>query len=193
MTALTAAELRRRLRTRYGRTTPMVRIPEHLVLFEVPVDSFDPEQSDLAARARYRRRRIDAVAVGIWGGAGHLIHGFEIKASRADLLAELRQPGKGEAGWRRCDRWWLVVGDRSILRDDDPLPDGWGVLIPRGRGLGVLRESAVMPGERDGRFIAALLQSGLREHGACRGLGVVDGAVSEARRASRSYRQRTAS
>lgn len=60
-------------------------------------------------------------------GAGQL-HGFEVKVSRSDWLAELRDPGKSET-WRcYCDRWWLVVPDRAVVADD--LPAGWGLLTP---------------------------------------------------------------
>lgn len=53
--------------------------------------------------------------------------GFEIKTSRADFLNELKNPMKAER-WRQfCDRWFLVVPDDSIIKDD--LPEGWGLMI----------------------------------------------------------------
>jgi len=168
--------MRRRIGARYGRTTGAVRVPEHLVMFEVAIDG-PPRWADHPDLG-VKRQRIDAVAVGIWRRTEHLVHGFEIKCSRADLLAELRDPMKAAAGVRACDRWWLALADRSLLRDGDPLPDGWGVLAVRGRGLTVIRDAAPQPGERDGRFLAGLMQAALRAHGACRGLGYVDGYVT---------------
>ncbi len=70
------------------------------------------------------RRIADYIVCDTYGGE---ILGFEVKVSRADWLAELRDPHKAE--WRRwCHRWYLVVPDASIVRDD--LPDGWGLIVP---------------------------------------------------------------
>lgn len=191
-----AREMRRRLRAKYGRTTQLMKVPEHLVLFEVPVDSIETkaeryhlpeapagEHPSMEAWARQPgyRRRIDAVAVGMWRGTGHLVHGFEIKVSRSDLLAELRNPRKAEAAVRACDRWWLALSDPRLLRDGDEVPDGWGVLAARGRGLTVVHDAGPQPGVRDGQFLAALLGSSLRYHGICRGLGYMNG-YQDARR-----------
>lgn len=62
------------------------------------------------------------------------IHGHEVKVSRSDWLAELRDPTKAEAFRPYCSRWWLVVSDRRIVRDGE-LPDGWGLLVLRGDRL----------------------------------------------------------
>lgn len=70
------------------------------------------------------RRTADALAIDTWPSKGLELHGFEVKCSRSDWLAELRQPDKAETFRRFCDRWWLVTSDRSIVRDD--LPGGWG-------------------------------------------------------------------
>ncbi|VTR77235.1 hypothetical protein [Cellulomonas hominis] len=77
------------------------------------------------------------------------LHGFEVKVSRADLLAELRDPAKAEGWSRYCDRWWLVVPDAGIVGDD--LPDGWGLLVVDPRGtpaaprLRAVRAAARLP------------------------------------------------
>lgn len=55
------------------------------------------------------------------------IHGHEVKVSRSDWLAELRDPTKAEAWARHCHHWWLVA-PREVVRDD--LPAGWGLLVP---------------------------------------------------------------
>lgn len=62
------------------------------------------------------------------------VHGFEIKCSRADWLRELEDPSKAQTWKRFCHFWWLVVSDKDIIKDGE-LPDGWGLLIPRGKGL----------------------------------------------------------
>jgi len=73
------------------------------------------------------------------------VHGFEVKISRADWLAELRQPEKAEAWAQFCHTFSLVAADRRIVRDD--LPDGWGLLIPHGTSLRMV----VRPRRRDPR------------------------------------------
>lgn len=173
-------DLRRRLTNRFGRTSGSVGMPEHAVLFEVPVDGvkrWDWETASGAAGTSEMkvRRRIDAVAVGMWKRTDHLVHGFEIKASRADLVKELRDPLKSEPARRLCDRWWLVLADRKLLGDDQ-VPDGWGVLYRSGHGLRVLVKPEPIETVRDPRFVAALVQSAMGGNGAvARGLGRVDG------------------
>ena len=62
------------------------------------------------------------------------IHGHEIKVSRADWLAELRDPSKADAWIRHCHYWWLVA-PADVVRDD--LPYGWGLMVPHGKSLRV--------------------------------------------------------
>ena len=92
-------------------------------------------------RTTGKLRTVDALAVDLWTSQGNAIHGHEIKVSRSDWLAELRDPDKSEAFRRYCDYWWLVVPDASIVRDD--LPDGWG-LMAQGRD-GKLRVRVAAP------------------------------------------------
>ena len=65
------------------------------------------------------------------GERRQVLHGHEVKVSRSDWLAELRDPTKADAWRRYCDRWWLVA-PRDVVRDD--LPDGWGHLAPTAGG-----------------------------------------------------------
>lgn len=74
-------------------------------------------------------RRIDYLALGLWGNRGTRLDGHEIKVSRADWLTELAKPAKAESWWSVCNRWWLVVPDESIVQGDE-LPDGWGLMVP---------------------------------------------------------------
>jgi hypothetical protein len=156
-------------------------MPEHIVLFEVPVDGVQRFSGTTAdgsewTHERTIRRRIDAVAVGTWKKTDHLIHGFEIKVSRADLLAELKDPDKAAPAIKMVDRWWLVLGDAKIMKDTDNIPEGWGIMVAHGRGLKVLREAAPTGGSPDPRFVAALLQSAIGGRGSVtRDLGYRDG------------------
>lgn len=78
--------------------------------------------------------RTDAVAVNTYPSRGLLIHGFEMKVSRADWLRELKEPAKAEEMFGCCDHWWLVVGDRSIVKPGE-LPEPWGLMAPRSNGM----------------------------------------------------------
>jgi len=79
-------------------------------------------------------------------GLGSII-GHEIKVSRSDWLAELRDPSKAEAWARHC-HYWYIVAPADVVRDD--LPEGWGLLVPwrdslRVRVKAVRRDSEPMP------------------------------------------------
>lgn len=65
-----------------------------------------------------------------------VFHGHEVKVSRSDWLTELRDPTKAEAFARHMHFWWLVVSDKSIVRDD--LPEGWGLMVASGSTLRTL-------------------------------------------------------
>jgi hypothetical protein len=123
-----------------------------VVLFEVPflgrakyglVDGENLE--DLPSNLR-SRQRYDALAVGIWPSSKQLVHGFELKVSRSDLLHELRDLTKSEEAARNVDRFWLVLGDKTILRDTDLVPDSWGILAAVGRGLRIIRDAQPQEG-----------------------------------------------
>lgn len=113
-----------------------------LTLLEVPIDGRP------SGRRKVSRQFLDAVVVGMWPSTEYLIHGFEIKASRADIRHELKDLTKSQAGMRECDRFWLVVPSLELLRggpraeDLTPsLPSSWGIMTalgPRGQDNGKL-------------------------------------------------------
>lgn len=164
---ITAAEMRRRIGIRYGSTAGTVVVPEHLVFFEVAAR--EPSRGEYARWAR--QRRIDAVAVGMVHRSGYLIHGFEIKVTRADLRQELREPAKALTGSMYCDRWWLALSDISLLKSTDKIPDGWGILAVHGRGLRTHVEPAPIDRVESPVFRAALLHAGQRAPGYRYGMG----------------------
>ena len=104
-------------------------------------------------------RTADFIAQDTWEAQGLLLHGHEVKVSRADWLTELADPSKAEAIKRFCDRWWLVVPDRSIVRDD--LPDDWGLLALDGKGkLRIVRRAPMLtPDPHPPTFRASLLRA----------------------------------
>ena len=109
--------------------------------------------------AEHRARTIrtaDFIAQDLWEAQGLALHGHEVKVSRSDWLTELADPDKAEAIKRFCDRWWLVVPDPSIVRDD--LPDGWGLLAFGSNGrLRVVRRAPKLDPEPQTRTFAASL------------------------------------
>ncbi len=108
-------------------------------------------------------RTADAIAMNMWPSRGLALHGFEIKVSRSDWVREMKAPAKAEAFYGLVDYWWLVVSDPALVHDGE-LPDGWGLLAPRGPGLGVVTEAAKHPDvETPRNFLAALLRRAERE------------------------------
>ena len=90
----------------------------------------------------------DFLALDTWGNYGpaenrHPLLGFEVKVSRSDYLSEIKNLDKSLPFREVCREWFMVVSDPGIVRDD--LPDGWGLIVPRGEGLRVARPSARNP------------------------------------------------
>jgi hypothetical protein len=101
-------------------------------------------------------RWADAIAINLWPSRGLELEGFELKVSRGDWQRELKNPAKAEAVCRYCDRWSVVAADQSIVRDGE-LPPTWGLLVPRGTGLGVVvKAPKLSPCPLDRSFVAAI-------------------------------------
>lgn len=60
-------------------------------------------------------RHADAAVFELWRSDGHGLHGFELKASRADLKKELDNPAKHEALYRYCKSWTLITFDTAVV------------------------------------------------------------------------------
>lgn len=103
-------------------------------------------------------RTADFIAMDLWPSKGLAIHGHEVKVSRSDWLRELASPGKADPFMRYVDRWWLVVADRAIVRDD--LPVGWGLMAVRGGRLIVVTQAPKLrPEPMPRHLLAPLLRS----------------------------------
>jgi hypothetical protein len=176
---ITSAEVRRRLGVRYGRSSGNVVVPEHMVLFEVGA-----RQSD------WKRRRIDVVAVGLLKRSDYLIHGFEVKVSRSDLLSELREPAKAASAQRYCDRWWLALSTTDLLKDSDKVPKHWGIIACSGRGMKVHRQPQPIARVESPEFRAALLHAGQRSPGYRWAMGYQAGIQRGRDETRRFYHQR---
>lgn len=102
-------------------------------------------------------RTLDAVAMDTWPSSGLALHGYEVKCSRSDWLRELAQPWKAAAFTRWVDFFW-VVAPAGVVKDE--LPDRWGLLEVRGKGLHAThRAKRLDPEPLDRSFVAALLRA----------------------------------
>lgn len=82
-------------------------------------------------------RTADAMVMSLWPSRGIWLAGFEMKSSRSDWLAELKQPAKAEEIGRWCHYWWLVVSNENVVRGDE-LPETWGLMMPNNTGTKLL-------------------------------------------------------
>lgn len=141
MNEVTTADLRAALRAAHAND-------EYVVLFEVP----DRTGRMPAARA-------DALVMSLWPSRGCEITGFELKASRADWLAELKAPAKADHVMRYCERW-CVLAAPQVVREAE-LPSGWGLWELAADGTLRRRvQSALRECEPPSRgFLAALLRA----------------------------------
>lgn len=147
-----AAELTKRLRdalrTRYA-------WPEWALLEEISL-SWSPFAPQRVA---------DGIAIGMWAGSHFHLHGFEIKATRADWLREMRDIGKADDAYRHCHRWWLVAPEG--VADPSEIPGTWGWMTPRGSTLRVKCQASVLTPEplthrEVAHLLAKAISKGLR-------------------------------
>lgn len=106
-------------------------------------------------------RRLDVVALNMWGARKHTVVGFEIKASRGDWMRELTAFQKAEQWIAVCDSFYVVTPPK-IIRSDE-LPEGWGHLELCGSRMFTRRiaerrdSSTTFPREVAARFISRLV------------------------------------
>lgn len=126
----------------------------------------------------------DALAMNLWPTRGLELYGFEAKASRSDWIKEMKAPHKAETIAQYCDRWYLVVADKEIVRAGE-LPVPWGMMIPFGKTLKIVKEATRLKAKPMTRgTIASLLRTSVESavpHATARGM--VEKAVDD-------YRQR---
>lgn len=104
------------------------------------------------------RRHVDAVVMSIWPSRGLHVYGVEIKVSRSDWLAELRNPEKAEEIARYCDGWYLAVSESKIVQPGE-LPPTWGLIACDGGKAKIAKPAPAMePKPLDRPFVAAMLR-----------------------------------
>ncbi len=117
-------------------------------------------------------RWVDGVAYSLYASTGHEISGFEIKVSRSDFLAEMKNPGKSGDAMCLFDRWWLVAPKGIAAKEE--IPKNWGFYeIVNGKFFKRKHAPELTPDPLNLSFIAAMLRratedvvprSILREH-----------------------------
>jgi len=109
-----------------------------------------------------KSRTCDGMAMGLWPSKGLHLHGFEIKVSRGDWLAEIQDPEKAVAFSRYCHFWWIVVPS-GIIKPVEVAAD-WGVQEVTKAGLRVKKAATLRSPELIGvDFLAGLFRACSRE------------------------------
>jgi hypothetical protein len=106
-----------------------------------------------------RSRVADAIVMSCYPSRGLTLEAVEIKVSRGDWLRELKNPAKQEPIIKYCDRFWLAVGDASIVKHGE-LPQTWGLLVPGNAGKMKIRTKApaLEPAPMTRGFLAAIMR-----------------------------------
>jgi hypothetical protein len=102
-------------------------------------------------------RHADAVSIGIWPSTGHTIHGYEIKVSRGDFLAEMKDPAKAMPVMQYCHRWSLLTPPGLVKVDE--LPPNWGLSTYDGKTMRQVKAAPMLqPVPVSPGFVAALVR-----------------------------------
>ncbi len=97
------------------------------------------ETDYLPAHVLMLERRIDAFALHSWPSKRMLRRAYEVKASRTDLLRELKDPKKRQAAMALSNQFYLVVAD-DVKCLTTELPDDVGLIRWSPDGLRVVKE-----------------------------------------------------
>lgn len=105
----------------------------------------------------------DVMVLGSWPSSDSELQGFEVKISRSDWMNEVKNPSKCQPTKRYCDRWWLVIADKSFVKEGE-LPDDWGMMAVSGEKLEVVKPAPKLsPEPLTTRFVASLIRSSDKE------------------------------
>jgi hypothetical protein len=103
-------------------------------------------------------RYCDALVMSLWPSRGFDVIGMEVKVSRQDWLNELKQPEKADEIFRFCNYWWLIVADRSIVREGE-LPRPWGLQTMGPDGVETIIDAPkLQPEPLSPAFVASVLR-----------------------------------
>lgn len=105
-------------------------------------------------------RRADMIAMNLYPSKGLDLRCIEVKVSRSDLAAELRDPDKAETFAQFCDGFWLATPKGLVAPSD--LPSPWGLIEVDGGGRArVAKKASVNPSPLppSRMFMAGLLRA----------------------------------
>ena len=111
-----------------------------------------------------KSRTCDGMAMGLWPSKGLHLHGFEIKVSRGDWLAEIQDPEKAVAFSRYCHFWWIVA-PAGIIKPAEVAAE-WGIqeVTKKGGSLRVTKAASLRSPDPIGvDFLAGLFRACSRE------------------------------
>lgn len=109
-------------------------------------------------------RYADALVLGLWKSFNSAIQGFEIKATRADWLQELRNPSKVEETASYCDGWSVLSYQGVILLDE--IPERWGMYQLEAGHIVEVRAPKLQDPRPLDRAILSLLANAIQKHAA---------------------------
>ena len=107
------------------------------------------------------RSWIDALLLCLWPSDGLRRVAFEIKVSRSDFLAELKNFKKNEWAREMCHEFWFVAPSNVIKEEE--LPEGCGWMRPHGNTLAIVRHAQRTKAEGGDELIASIARSMQRE------------------------------
>jgi len=110
--------------------------------------------------ARDTVRTADMVAISTWPSRGLYCDGIEIKVSRSDMWAELRQPEKADEIAKYCQHWW-IAGPQKLLTPDMPFPKAWGYIAidAKLKAKIVKQAGSLKPKPMDLLFVCAVMRA----------------------------------
>lgn len=129
--------------------------------------------SQLRADPSYDTRTIDFWAMNCWPSSGFLSVAAEVKVSRGDWLREIKDTQK-RASWKALVNQFYFCAPKDIIKPAE-VPEGYGLLVPRGAGLGcVIQPRLNEDAKPDWSFVACVARRVLEhETDASRKLGNV--------------------
>lgn len=102
-------------------------------------------------------RTADMIVIEMYPSDGCKIHGIEIKVSKGDLKAELKDLSKSGAIKNYCDMWWLAIPP-DLLPTTVAIPDDWGIMVCKSRVTVERRAKRLQPKPVDRYFLASLIR-----------------------------------
>lgn len=159
----------------------MTRNPYDLLLKKFPPGEYAimAEVGDSAGMSQ--SRWADFIVAGLWPSRGLGLQGIELKSRRNDWLREMKQPGKAEAFFQYCDRFWLLTTEVEGIASMEEIPSPWGWMAINGSRIRIMKEAPKLDPKPITRgFLAALLKRAADRSGYIRESEIED-RIKEAR------------